>query len=87
MADIVKGNNLQVPQAISTVLHKYLDICEDPYLTVFTMVVLRCDLREVKAKGLTWNLLNSLQSFLASRQASLAPPGLVFKDRVFFRLL
>ena len=33
VADIMKGNNLQVPQAIYTVLHKYLDICEDPYLT------------------------------------------------------
>lgn len=33
VADIVKGNNLQVPQAISV----KLDTFEDPYLTVFNM--------------------------------------------------
>ena len=34
VADTVKGINLQVPKAISG---KFLDTCEDPYLTVFTM--------------------------------------------------
>ena len=85
VADIVKGNNLQVPQAISAVLHKFLDTCKDLWLTVFSMAVLSSDFKEGKAKGLTWNLLNSFQSFLVSRQASLAPPDMVLKDRVFFR--
>eukprot|EP00090_Calanus_glacialis_P019626 TRINITY_DN30122_c0_g1_i1.p1 TRINITY_DN30122_c0_g1~~TRINITY_DN30122_c0_g1_i1.p1 ORF type:complete len:904 (+),score=359.69 TRINITY_DN30122_c0_g1_i1:248-2713(+) len=49
------------------------------------MAVLSSDFKEGKAKGLTWNLLNSFQSFLVSRQASLAPPDMVLKDRVFFR--
>lgn len=49
------------------------------------MAVLSSDFRGVKAKGLTWNLFNTFQSLLASRQASLATPGLILKDRVFFR--
>eukprot|EP00092_Neocalanus_flemingeri_P001291 GFUD01001379.1.p1 GENE.GFUD01001379.1~~GFUD01001379.1.p1 ORF type:complete len:908 (+),score=346.11 GFUD01001379.1:285-2726(+) len=49
------------------------------------MAVLSCDFNAGKARGVTWNLLNSFQMYLGGKQTALAPPGQEIQDRVLFR--
>ena len=85
VVEAVKGNNLQVPKAVAAIVHQYLDTCKDPYQTLFTLAVLSSDFREGKAKGVTWNLLNTFQAFLSKRPTPVLGLNQMLQDRVFFK--
>lgn len=85
VAEVVKGNNSQVSKAVSVIVHKFLDSCDDPFKSLFIMAVMSSDFREGKAKGVTWNLLNTFQEYLLARQTAVPGPDQMLQDRVFFK--
>jgi len=85
VVEVVKRNNLQVPKAVSAIVHPYLDTCEDPYQTLFNLAVVSSDFREGKAKGVTWNFLNTFQEYLSLRHTAVVGLNQMLQDRVFFK--
>jgi len=75
----------KVTVEVSQILHKHLDTIDSPYNCVFTLAVLSDDFREGKAKGITWNVLNSFLKYKEVKNDKLENPGTDLQDQVFLR--
>ena len=62
---------------------QYFDSCDDPHLSCVKLAVMSPDYRQGKARGLTWNVLNSFQSYKEARK--LPDCDTEVKDQVFQR--